>query len=66
MVDAAVDDYLPGPGTLLQTVTHHREKKDGNNLGIAATAAMIEEATGRKAFVIGKPSLIKTNIPVET
>jgi NagD protein len=27
-----------------------------NNLGIAATAAMIEEATGRQPFVIGKPS----------
>jgi NagD protein len=27
-----------------------------NNLGIAATTAMIEEASGRKAFVTGKPS----------
>jgi NagD protein len=31
-------------------------KAGWNNLGIAATAAMIEEATGREAFVIGKPS----------
>jgi Predicted sugar phosphatases of the HAD superfamily len=32
------------------------KKKGWNNLGIAATTAMIEEATGIKAFVIGKPS----------
>jgi NagD protein len=31
------------------------KKKGWNNLGIAATTAMIEEATGTKAFVIGKP-----------
>jgi NagD protein len=31
------------------------KKKGWNNLGIAATTAMIEEATGIKAFVIGKP-----------
>jgi NagD protein len=29
--------------------------KGWNNLGIAATTAMIEEATGTKAFVVGKP-----------
>ena len=33
-------------------------KAGWNNLGIAATAAMIEEASGREAFVIGKPSPI--------
>jgi len=32
-------------------------KKPGwNNLGIADTTALIEEATGRKAFLFGKPS----------
>lgn len=41
-------------------ITTNREpfpKKPGwNNLGVAATTAMIEGATGRKAFVTGKPS----------
>src|SRR6185312_2387432 len=32
------------------------KKKGWNNLGIAATAAMIEEATGKRAFVTGKPN----------
>jgi NagD protein len=32
------------------------KKKGWANLGIAATTAMIEEAAGARAFVIGKPS----------
>ena len=31
------------------------KKKGWSNLGIAATTAMIEEATGINAFVVGKP-----------
>ncbi|CAN5409020.1 HAD-IIA family hydrolase [soil metagenome] len=56
MVQRAVDMILAGA----KFVTTNRDpspKKPGwNNLGIAATTAMIEEATGIKAFVIGKPS----------
>jgi NagD protein len=54
MVQRAVDMILAGAKFI---TTNRDPKKPGwNNLGIAATTAMIEEATGRKAFVIGKPS----------
>lgn len=56
MVQRAVDMILAG-AKFITTNQYPSPKKPGwNNLGIAATTAMIEEATGRKAFVIGKPS----------
>lgn len=55
MVQKAVDMILAGA----KLVTTNRDpspmKKGWDNLGIAATTAMIEEATGIKAFVVGKP-----------
>lgn len=56
MVQKAVDMILEG-AKLIATNRDPSPKQIGwNNLGIAATAAMIEEATGKKAFVTGKPS----------
>lgn len=55
-VHQAVDMILAG-AKFLSTNRDPSPRKEGwNNLGIAAVAAMIEEATGREAFVIGKPS----------
>src|SRR5690606_19060351 len=46
----AVTNFIP-------TTRHPSPTRKGwNSLGIAATTAMIEEATGKRAFVIGKPS----------
>lgn len=54
-VQRAVDMILAG-AKFITTNRDPSPKKNGwNNLGIAATTAMIEEATGKKAFVIGKP-----------
>ncbi len=58
MVHNAVDMILAG-SKLIATNRDPSPRKSGwNNFGIAATIAMIEEATGREAFVIGKPSPI--------
>jgi NagD protein len=55
MVQRAVDMILGG-AKFITTNRDPSPKKEGwNNLGIAATTAMIEEATGVKAFVVGKP-----------
>ena len=55
MVQRAVDMILAG-AKFITTNRDPSPKKEGwNNLGIAATTAMIEEATGVKAFVVGKP-----------
>lgn len=55
MVQRAVDMILAG-AKFITTNRDPSPKKEGwNNLGIAATTAMIEEATGIKAFVVGKP-----------
>ena len=56
MVQRAVDMILAGAKFIATNRDPSPKKKGWNNLGIAATAAMIEEATGVKAFVIGKPS----------
>lgn len=56
MVQKAVDMILAGAKFITTNRDPSPKKKGWNNLGIAATTAMIEEATGRKAFVIGKPS----------
>ncbi len=56
MVHKAVDMILAGAKFMATNRDPSPRKAGWNNLGIAATAAMIEEATGREAFVIGKPS----------
>jgi NagD protein len=56
MVQRAVDMILAGAKFITTNRDPSPKKKGWNNLGIAATTAMIEEATGIRAFVIGKPS----------
>jgi len=56
MVHTAVDMILAGSRFIATNRDPSPRKPGWNNLGIAATAAMIEEATGIEAFVIGKPS----------
>ncbi|MBL7858101.1 MAG: HAD family hydrolase [Cyclobacteriaceae bacterium] len=55
MVQRGVDMILAGAKFIATNRDPSPKKKGWNNLGIAATAAMIEEATGVKAFVVGKP-----------
>jgi NagD protein len=55
MVQRAVDMVLAGAKFITTNRDPSPKKKGWNNLGIAATTAMIEEATGVKAFVVGKP-----------
>src|SRR6187431_1019738 len=55
MVQRAVDMILAGAKFITTNRDPSPKKKGWNNLGIAATTAMIEEATGIRAFVIGKP-----------
>jgi NagD protein len=55
MVQKAVDMILEGAKFITTNRDPSPKKKGWNNLGIAATTAMIEEATGTKAFVVGKP-----------
>jgi NagD protein len=55
MVQRAVDMILAGAKFIATNRDPSPKKKGWNNLGIAATASMIEEATGVKAFVVGKP-----------
>lgn len=56
MVQRAVDMILAGAKFITTNRDPSPKKKGWANLGIAATTAMIEEATGIKGFVIGKPS----------
>jgi len=58
MVHQAVDMILAGAKFIATNRDPSPRKGGWNNLGTAATAAMIEEASGREAFVIGKPSPI--------
>jgi NagD protein len=55
MVQKAVDMILAGAKFITTNRDPSPKRKGWNNLGIAATTAMIEEATGIKAFVVGKP-----------
>ncbi|MFZ5971892.1 MAG: HAD-IIA family hydrolase [Bacteroidota bacterium] len=55
MVTKAVDMILAGAKFVTTNRDPSPKKKGWDNLGIAATTAMIEEATGVKAFVVGKP-----------
>jgi NagD protein len=56
MVQRAVDMILAGAKLVTTNRDPSPKKKGWDNLGIASTTAMIEEATGIKAFVVGKPS----------
>jgi NagD protein len=56
MVQRAVDMILEGAKFITTNRDPSPKKKGWVNLGIAATTAMIEEATGIKAFEVGKPS----------
>ena len=55
MVQKAVDMILAGAKFITTNRDPSPKRKGWNNLGIAATTAMIEEATGTRAFVVGKP-----------
>jgi NagD protein len=56
MVNDAIEMIIAG-SKFIATNTDPSPRKSGwNNVGIAATTAMIEEATGKSAFAIGKPS----------
>lgn len=56
MVQRAADMIIAGARLIATNRDPSPKIKGWNSLGIAATAAMIEEATGKKAFVTGKPS----------
>jgi len=58
MVQRGVDMILAGAKFITTNRDPSPKKKGWNNLGIAATTAMMEEATGIKAFVIGKPGAV--------
>src|SRR5450755_2745616 len=56
MVQRAVDMILGGAKFITTNRDPSPKKPGWNNLGITAVTAMIEEATGIKAFSTGKPS----------
>jgi len=56
MVNNAVDMILHGSKLIATNLDPSPKKIGWNNLGIKAIVAMIEEATGKKAFSVGKPS----------
>lgn len=56
MVNNAVDMILDGARFIATNLDPSPKKMGWTNLGIKAVVAMIEEATGKKAFSVGKPS----------
>lgn len=56
MVNNAVDMILSGAKFIATNLDPSPKKEGWTNLGIKAVVAMIEEATGKKAFSVGKPS----------
>lgn len=58
MVKKAINFILQGSKLIATNLDASPMKKGWNNLGIAAVVAMIEEATGKKAFSVGKPSAV--------
>lgn len=56
MVNSAVDMILSGSKFIATNLDPSPMKKGWTNLGIKAIVKMIEEATGKKAFSVGKPS----------
>lgn len=62
MVNNAVDMILNGAKLVATNLDPSPKKKGWNNLGIKAVIAMIEEATGIKAFSVGKPSPVMMRV----
>ncbi len=56
MANKAVDMILSGAKLVATNLDPSPKKKGWDNLGITAIVRMIEEATGRTAFSVGKPS----------
>lgn len=56
MVRKAIDFILDGAKLIATNLDPSPRKKGWNNLGIAGIVAMIESATGKNAFSVGKPS----------
>ena len=56
MVNHAVDMILSGSKLIATNLDPSPKRPGWNNLGIKAVVSMIEEATGKKAFSVGKPS----------
>jgi len=56
MVNNAVDMILSGAKFIATNLDPSPKKTGWTNLGIKAIVKMIEEATGKKAFSVGKPS----------
>lgn len=56
MVNNAVDMILSGAKLIATNLDPSPMKQGWSNLGIKAIVAMIEEATNKKAFSVGKPS----------
>ena len=62
MVNHAVDMILEGAKLVATNLDPSPKTKGWNNLGIKAVIAMIEEATGIKAFSVGKPSPVMMRV----
>ena len=56
MVSHAIEMILAGARLIATNLDPSPKKEGWANLGIKAVVAMIEEATGKKAFSVGKPS----------
>lgn len=62
MVNNAVEMILNGAKLVATNLDPSPKKKGWTNLGIKAVVAMIEEATGVKAFSVGKPSPVMMRV----
>lgn len=62
MVNHAVDMILDGAKLVATNLDPSPKTKGWNNLGIKAVIAMLEEATGIKAFSVGKPSPVMMRV----
>ena len=62
MVNNAVDMILNGAKLIATNLDPSPKKKGWSNLGIKAIVAMLEEATGIKAFSVGKPSPVMMRV----
>lgn len=62
MVNHAVDMILGGAKLVATNLDPSPKKAGWNNLGIKAIVSMIEEATGVKAFSVGKPSPVMMRV----
>lgn len=62
MVNHAVDMILDGAKLIATNLDPSPKKAGWTNLGIKAVIAMIEEATGVKAFSVGKPSPVMMRV----